>query len=87
MRGERLERRQGFFFTNAGYGIFVRTPERCVFDLANGTVEMPGATVIEYMFYYGPTPKEIMEQHWTVVRTGEAGRESSPSDAAAESRA
>ncbi len=71
VRAERLERRQGFFFTNAGYGIFVRTPERCIFNLPNGTVEMPGAPVIEYTFYYGPTPKEIMEQHWTVVRTGE----------------
>jgi hypothetical protein len=71
VRAERLERRQGFFFTSAGYGIFVRTPERCVFNLPNGTVEMPQAGVIEYVFYYGPTPKEIMEQHWTVVRTAQ----------------
>src|SRR5437660_4335353 len=43
LRGERLERERGFMFTSAGYGIFVRSPERCVFDLANGTIGAPGA--------------------------------------------
>ncbi len=63
VRGEKLEREHGFLFTSAGYGIFVRAPERCVFDLASGTVEAPGASSIDYVFYYGPTPKEIFEQH------------------------
>ncbi len=71
VRAEKLDRRRGFFFTSAGYGMFVRTPERCIFNLPNGTVEMPGSGSIEYVFYYGPTPKEIMEQHWTVMRTAE----------------
>jgi alpha-glucosidase (family GH31 glycosyl hydrolase) len=63
LRGERLERQRGFMFTSAGYGIFVRAPARCMFDLASGTIEAPGARSIDYFFYYGPTPKEIFEQH------------------------
>src|ERR1043166_4047552 len=70
LRGERLERRHGLFFTSRGYGIFMRAPERCAFDLASGTVQARGSQTIEYVFYYGPTPKEIFEQHQTV--TGES---------------
>ncbi|MGD1092849.1 MAG: hypothetical protein ABSB35_12775 [Bryobacteraceae bacterium] len=67
LRGEKLERRNGFFFTSAGYGLSIRTPEVCAFDLASGTVEAMGARSFEYAFYYGPTPKEIMEEHMTVT--------------------
>ncbi len=63
IRGEKLEREHGFFFTSAGYGALVRSPARCIFDLASGIVSAAGASSIEYMFYYGPTAKEILEQH------------------------
>ena len=43
LRGERLERRHGLFFTSRGYGIFMRAPERCAFDLASGTVQARGS--------------------------------------------
>jgi len=66
IRGETLEREHGFFFTSAGYGVSVRAPARCVFDIANGTVTAP-STSIEYLFYYGPTAKEVLEQHGNVT--------------------
>jgi alpha-glucosidase (family GH31 glycosyl hydrolase) len=66
IRGQKLERERGFFFTSAGYGVLVRSPARCVFDTASGTVTAPGALSIEYLFYYGPTAKEILEQQWNV---------------------
>jgi alpha-glucosidase (family GH31 glycosyl hydrolase) len=75
LRGEKLERRNGFFFTSAGYGIFMRSPERCVFDMTSGAVEAPGATSIEFMFYWGPTAKEILEQHQTVAGVTEVPSE------------
>jgi len=62
LRGETLERRHGFFFTSAGFGIFMESPEPCVFDLAQGSIQSRD-TSIEFDFYYGPTAKEIMEQH------------------------
>ncbi len=71
IRNERLDRRHGFFFTSAGYGVYVRSPERCVFDMANATVQAPGANAIDYLFYYGPTAKEILEQHGTFLPTPE----------------
>ncbi len=55
---------QRFFFTS-GYGIFVRAPRDAMFDLAGGVVRAPVS--MEIMFYYGPTPKEIFEQHQIVT--------------------
>jgi hypothetical protein len=71
LRGERIRRSNGFFFTSVGYGMFMRSPEPCVFDLAGGKVEAPGARSIEYTFYYGPTVKEILEQHQAVTGQSE----------------
>jgi alpha-glucosidase (family GH31 glycosyl hydrolase) len=55
---------QRFFFT-AGYGIFVRAPRDCTFDLSHGKVHANGS--IDFIFYYGPTPKEVFERHLNVV--------------------
>src|SRR5580698_2917511 len=52
---------QRFFFTN-GYGIFLRTPRQCTFDLDRGVVRGL-APAMDLMFYYGPSPKEIFEDH------------------------
>jgi len=67
IRGETLERERGFFFTSAGYGVYVRSPGLCRFDLANGTISSAGANSAELVFYYGPTAKEVLEQHDNVV--------------------
>jgi alpha-glucosidase (family GH31 glycosyl hydrolase) len=63
IRGEMLEREHGFFLTSAGYGALVRSNGRYAFDLTSGTVTAPGASAVEYLFYYGPTPKDVLEQH------------------------
>jgi hypothetical protein len=57
---------QRFFFTNS-YGIFVRSPRQCAFDLDQGMVRAPSSRSMDLMFYYGPSPKEIFEQHRTVT--------------------
>jgi alpha-glucosidase (family GH31 glycosyl hydrolase) len=71
LRGERLERQHGFFFTSAGYGMFVRSPADCIFDLNRGAIEAPGADSMEYVFYYGPTAKEILEQYASLISKNE----------------
>ncbi|HWZ31254.1 MAG TPA: hypothetical protein VNX18_07970 [Bryobacteraceae bacterium] len=65
VRGEALERQHGFFFTSAGFGMFLSSPESHSFDMSKGFIESRGSS-IEYELYYGPTAKEIMEQHATV---------------------
>lgn len=55
---------QRFFFTS-GFGIFVRAPRDCTFDLDRGMIRAPAS--VELTFYYGPTPKEIFEQHQIVT--------------------
>ena len=52
---------QRFFFTNS-YGIFVRSPRHCSFDLDHGRI-LATARSMDVMFYYGPSPKEIFEEH------------------------
>jgi hypothetical protein len=53
-----------FFFT-AGYGMFVRAPRQPVFDLDHGVISAPVS--VDLIFYHGPTPKEIFEQHQIVT--------------------
>jgi len=52
---------QRFFFTNS-YGVFVRSPRQCTFDLAHGVIHASSRSM-DVMFYYGPSPKEIFEEH------------------------
>jgi len=58
-----------FFFTT-GFGVFVRAPRECTFDLDHGVVHLTGPS-LEAIFYYGPTPKEIFEQHQNVMGAAE----------------
>lgn len=67
IRGEKLERDQGLFFTSAGYGMYFRAPERCNFDMGEGIITARGANSVELFLYYGPAPKEILEQHALVT--------------------
>jgi hypothetical protein len=71
LHSEKLARGRGFFFTSDGYGVFMVAPALCAFDFDKGAVEAQGAEEIEFVFYYGPTPKEILEQHTLV--TGRVG--------------
>jgi hypothetical protein len=60
LRGEKLDRDRGFFFTSAGWGMAMRTPAS--YDLTSGVISAPGASEIDYIFYYGPSAKEVIEQ-------------------------
>jgi len=64
IRSETIQRAHGFFFTSAGFGIYLESPEPCRFDLPKGEIQSESSS-IEYDFYYGPTAKEILEQHET----------------------
>jgi len=66
LRGERLEREHGYFFTSAGYGILVRSPASCIFDMNRGAIEAHGADFLDFIFYYGPAAKEILEQYSSI---------------------
>src|SRR5579883_496434 len=76
IRGQRIERQHGYFFTSAGYGILVRSPASCVFDFGRGAIEATGADSMDYIFYYGPTPKEILEQYASLFPKSEVKAES-----------
>jgi hypothetical protein len=54
------------FFFSGNYGVFVRSPRLCAFDLDHGTVRAPSSSM-DIAFYYGPTPKEIFEEHQKVT--------------------
>ena len=67
LRGQKLDRRAGFLLTSAGYGVFMLSHGPWTFDLTDGAVGMANAASIDYLYYYGPTPKEILEQHATAL--------------------
>jgi hypothetical protein len=67
LRGQKLDRRAGFLLTSTGYGVFMLSHGPWTFDLTDGVVGMANAASIDYLFYYGPTPKEILEQHATTI--------------------
>ncbi len=75
LRGSVVETRRPFLISSAGYGEYFRTPAAYKFDLASSQdgvkrVLIPGDRV-EYFFYNGPSPKEILEEHYAA--TGENG--------------
>ncbi len=56
-----------FYYTNGGYGVFVRHPGRVSFEVASEKVETVQFSVedqeLEYFFIYGPAPKDILEKY------------------------
>ncbi len=60
-----------FFMTRSGFGLFFRHPSRWTLDLARSVAAAPRTDSVHYFFYYGPTPKEILEQHQTATGASE----------------
>jgi hypothetical protein len=65
LNGQRIETSNGLLISTAGYGEY--RPSACVYDFTGPrrSVECEG----DYYFYYGPTPKEILESHAMVEPT------------------
>ncbi|MDP2998593.1 MAG: glycoside hydrolase family 31 protein [Bryobacterales bacterium] len=68
-RGVKTETERPFLWSSGGWGRYFPSGERHRFDLGGGRlrVEIPGAGRTEHYFYYGPAPKEILEQHLAVA--------------------
>lgn len=66
LRGSIVETKKAFLISSGGYGEYFRSGT-CRFDLAASRPDRRRVTVqgnrVEYFFYYGPTPKEIVEEH------------------------
>ncbi|MGE5568994.1 MAG: hypothetical protein ACM3S5_08160 [Rhodospirillales bacterium] len=75
LRGAVVETRRAFLVSSRGYGEYFRTPGTYRFDLGSTDEGIRRVTVpgdrIEYFFYHGPTPKQLMEEHYDA--TGEFG--------------
>ncbi len=70
-RGMSILSSRPFLISTAGYGLFYPGSSRVLFDLGKtaagrARIISPGDRV-DYYFYYGPTPKEIFEQHFQVA--------------------
>lgn len=67
VRGEVAETAAPFLMSAAGYGLHFGMPGMYRFDLTAGiAVRNIQARQWEQFFYYGPTPKEILEEHHAV---------------------
>ncbi len=74
-RGEVIVASRPFLLSTMGYGVYYPASGRYEFDLARSRpdrcrIQGQGAGWLEYYFHYGPTPKEVMEEHKEVVESG-----------------
>jgi hypothetical protein len=81
LRGTQTAAAKPFLISSAGYGEFHVAPASYTFDLAHAKpdryrIEARGASKVDYYFFFGPTPKEILEQNHLV---GGPAKELSPS--------
>lgn len=72
LRGQLIETGWPLLISSRGYGVYHPRQGRYLFDMAASTsgewrVTALDASVFEYWFYYGPTPKEILEEHKEVM--------------------
>jgi hypothetical protein len=67
LRGSLVEAKKPFLISSAGYGEYFRAPGAYTFDLASSRPDRRRTTIagdrIEFCFYYGPSPKEILTEH------------------------
>jgi hypothetical protein len=71
LRGARITTTRPFLISSAGYGEWRPAPGRYTFDMAHTRagryrIEAHGAAKVDYYFFFGPTPKEILEQYLLV---------------------
>jgi len=78
LRGQQIRAAKPFMISSLGYGEYHAAPGTYVYDLAQSRpdrrrITIEGGDRVEVFFYYGPTPKEILEEH-----AGVAGSIQSP---------
>jgi len=76
LRGQTVRTTRPFVISSAGFGGYYPGCLACVFDLAASKpdrwrVTAPGNR-IDYLFYYGPNPKEILEEHLGAIREADS---------------
>ncbi|MBM3813906.1 MAG: hypothetical protein FJW20_19940 [Acidimicrobiia bacterium] len=72
LRGSKISSTRPLLISSAGFGQYFPAPADYEFDLAHSDpkqiqVSAPFARHLEYFFYYGPAPKEILEEHRNVA--------------------
>lgn len=71
LRGAAIETRRPFLFSTTGYGEFFQRPGLYRFDLAAAEPGLRRVTItadtLEYFFYFGPTVKEVFEEHLAIA--------------------
>ncbi len=74
LRGTAMDTTKPFLMSSRGYGLHHASPGRYTFDLARKQsdryrITVRGARKIDYYFHFGPSPKEILEEHKEVAGT------------------
>lgn len=69
LRGQKVQATRPFLLSSAGYGMWIPRCPGCPFDFGadRWTARVAGERV-EFNFYYGPTAKEVWEEHLGAVR-------------------
>lgn len=68
VRGEKVDTASPLAISSGGYGLYFGMPGMYTFDLTGGLlVRNIQARQWEQFFYYGPAPKEILEEHQAIT--------------------
>jgi hypothetical protein len=67
LHGTAVERAGGFFYTSNQYAVYLPSAQNVTYDLSKGSASMRNSGQIEFAFYHGASPKEMLEQHLTVA--------------------
>ena len=74
LRGLEITAARPLLISSLGYGEFFPMGGSCLYDLARARpdrrrVTLKGTDHVEYFFYYGPTPREILGEHASIAGT------------------
>jgi hypothetical protein len=71
LRGSAIETERPFLISSEGYGEYFPAPGRYKYDLGAAQAGRRRTTApgerVEFYFYYGPRPKDILDEHLTVA--------------------
>jgi hypothetical protein len=67
LHGMSVKQAGAFFYTSNGYGVYLPGAQVVTYDLMLGRAFLRNEDRIEFAFYHGGSPKEILEQHLTVA--------------------
>lgn len=67
LHGQTVERAGGFFYTSNQYAVYLPSTQNVRYDLSKGSALLRNSGQLEFAFYHGTAPREMLEQHLAIA--------------------